>query len=87
MGGNPAEQAGEARPDGMQRLLSQAIWDTDGVRDEPLALMCLSSWAPRRLCWSLMKLVSPNEATSRLALLCTTVEAVVKWKPVRWACF
>jgi SRSO17 transposase len=29
-----AEHAGEARPDGMQRLLSQAVWDTDGVRDE-----------------------------------------------------
>src|SRR5438034_9302859 len=29
-----AEHAGEARPDGMQRLLSQAIWHTDGVRDD-----------------------------------------------------
>jgi SRSO17 transposase len=29
-----AEHAGEARPDGMQRLLSHAVWDTDGVRDE-----------------------------------------------------
>jgi SRSO17 transposase len=29
-----AEHAREARPDGMQRLLSQAVWDTDGVRDE-----------------------------------------------------
>jgi len=29
-----AEHAGEARPDGMQRLLSSAVWDTDGVRDE-----------------------------------------------------
>ena len=29
-----AEHAGEARPDGMQRLLSQAVWDTDGVRDD-----------------------------------------------------
>jgi SRSO17 transposase len=29
-----AEFAGEARPDGMQRLLSQAVWDTDGVRDD-----------------------------------------------------
>jgi SRSO17 transposase len=32
--GNPAEHAGEARPDGMQRLLSSAVWDTDGVRDD-----------------------------------------------------
>ncbi len=29
-----AEHAGEARPDGMQRLLSSAIWDVDGVRDD-----------------------------------------------------
>src|SRR6266487_202906 len=29
-----AEQARETTPYGMQRLLSQATWDTDGVRDE-----------------------------------------------------
>lgn len=29
-----AEHAGEARPDGMQRLLSSAIWDADLVRDD-----------------------------------------------------
>jgi hypothetical protein len=29
-----AEHAGEARPDGMQRLLWQAVWDTEGVRDD-----------------------------------------------------
>ncbi len=29
-----AEQAGEATPDGMQRLLSTAVWDVEGVRDE-----------------------------------------------------
>ncbi len=29
-----AEQAGERRPDGMQRLLSNAVWDQDRVRDE-----------------------------------------------------
>ena len=29
-----AEQAGESRPDGMQRLLSNAVWDENGVRDE-----------------------------------------------------
>jgi hypothetical protein len=33
-GGPLAEQAGERRPDGMQRLLSNAVWDEDGVRDE-----------------------------------------------------
>jgi SRSO17 transposase len=29
-----AEQAGEASPDGMQRLLRRADWDVDGVRDD-----------------------------------------------------
>lgn len=29
-----AEYAGEATPDGMQRLLSTAVWDEDGVRDD-----------------------------------------------------
>jgi hypothetical protein len=29
-----AEQAGEAGPDGMQRLLRRADWDVDGVRDD-----------------------------------------------------
>ena len=29
-----AEQAREKTPYGMQRLLSQAVWDQDGVRDE-----------------------------------------------------
>ena len=29
-----AEHAGEAHPNGMQRLLSQAVWDTDGLRDD-----------------------------------------------------
>src|SRR5690242_11255479 len=29
-----AEHAGEEHPSGMQRLLSHAVWNTDGVRDE-----------------------------------------------------
>ena len=29
-----AEHAREGRPDGMQRWLSQAVWETDGVRDD-----------------------------------------------------
>lgn len=29
-----AEHAGETRPDGMQRLLSKAVWQHDRVRDE-----------------------------------------------------
>src|SRR5438067_9040143 len=34
-----AEHAKERRPYGMQRLLSQAIWDHDGVRDELRAFL------------------------------------------------
>src|SRR5712691_8889689 len=33
-----AEQAREATPYGMQRLLSQAVWDEEGVRDEVRAI-------------------------------------------------
>ncbi len=29
-----AEAAGDATPDGMQRLLNRAAWDADGVRDD-----------------------------------------------------
>src|SRR3954465_296111 len=29
-----AEHAGDATPDGMQHLLSRAVWDTDGVRED-----------------------------------------------------
>jgi hypothetical protein len=29
-----AEHAGEARPDGMQRLFTTARWNADGVRDD-----------------------------------------------------
>ncbi len=35
-----AERARELRPYGMQRLLSQAVWDEDGVRDELRTFVC-----------------------------------------------
>ena len=41
-----AEQAREATPYGMQRLLSQAVWDVDGVRDEMRA--SLGTWQSLR---------------------------------------
>src|SRR6266536_518193 len=41
-----AEQAREARPYGMQRLLSAAVWDQDAVRDELRALVSQSLRAP-----------------------------------------
>src|SRR5437660_6853638 len=34
-----AEHARQGRPYGMQRLLSRAVWDQDGVRDELRALV------------------------------------------------
>jgi hypothetical protein len=43
-----AEQAREATPYGMQRLLSGAVWDEAGVRDEvrALALSHLGTFSP-----------------------------------------
>jgi hypothetical protein len=35
-----AEAAGDATPDGMQRLLNQAAWDADGVRDDVRVSVC-----------------------------------------------
>ncbi len=37
-----AEHARQARPYGMQRLLSRAVWDQDAVRDELRRLVCQS---------------------------------------------
>src|SRR5260370_24524781 len=41
-----AEQARLARPYGMQRLLSRAVWDEDGCRDDLRALVCHSLHPP-----------------------------------------
>jgi len=41
-----AEHARQARPYGMQRLLTRAVWDEDGVRDELRALVCQSLSPP-----------------------------------------
>src|SRR5260370_24840502 len=41
-----AEHARQARPYGMQRLLSRAVWDQDGVRDDLRALVCQSLHPP-----------------------------------------
>jgi SRSO17 transposase len=41
-----AEHARQARPYGMQRLLSRAVWDEDGVRDDLRALVCQSLHPP-----------------------------------------
>ena len=41
-----AEQARQARPYGMQRLLSHAVWDEDGVRDDLRAWVCQTLHPP-----------------------------------------
>lgn len=41
-----AEQARELRPYGIQRLLSHAIWDEDGVRDELRTFVCQTLHPP-----------------------------------------
>ena len=41
-----AEHARQARPYGMQRLLSRAVWDEDGVRDDLRAFVCQSLHSP-----------------------------------------
>lgn len=46
-----AEQAGEAGPDGMQRLLRRADWDVDGSATTS-AITWSSSSATLQVCWS-----------------------------------
>ena len=45
-----AELAGEATPDGMQRLLSTAHWDADAVRDDLVAYVLGAAGRSRRRC-------------------------------------
>ncbi len=44
-----AEHAREGRPYGMQRLLSRAVWDQDGVRDDLRSLVCQALHPPSLL--------------------------------------
>lgn len=82
-----AEHAGEARPDGMQRLLASAVWDTDGVRDEPLVPTRWSNWARSRPFSPSMKPAFSNRANIRLALAGNTAEPPDKSRIVRWGSF
>jgi hypothetical protein len=50
-----AEHAGETSPDGMQHLLSQAVWDADAVR-EICACMSWIIWVIPVRCWWSMRL-------------------------------
>jgi len=45
-GGPLAEHARQARPYGMQRLLSRAVWDEDGCRDDLRAFVCQTLHPP-----------------------------------------
>src|SRR5260370_25610625 len=44
-----AEHARQSRPYGMQRLLSRALWDQDGVRDDLRAFVCQTLHPPALL--------------------------------------
>ncbi len=46
-----AEFAGEATPDGMQRLLTTATWDVDGY-EMTCAPMWSRRWVHQQGCWS-----------------------------------
>ena len=45
-----AEQAGDATPDGVQRLLYNCVWDADLVRDD-LGTTWWITWGRLRVCW------------------------------------
>jgi hypothetical protein len=49
-----AEQAGEATPDGMQRLLNGAGWDADGSATTSASMSWSTSATPGR-CWCWMR--------------------------------
>ena len=64
-----AEQAREATPYGVQRLLSQAVWDTDGVRDDLRAYVLehLGTPAARGAPRLPLSYVHPGESCAREA--------------------
>lgn len=43
-----AEQAGEETPDGMQRLLGNAVWDEEAVRDKVCQYVWSNTWERHR---------------------------------------
>ncbi len=53
-----AEHAKEQRPSGMQRLLSQAVWDHEGVRDE-LRTFLWQALSPLPLPWEAASPAAP----------------------------
>src|SRR5436305_13977958 len=81
-----AEHAREARPDGMQRLLSSAVWDTDGVRDD-LRTYALEHLGTKSAIVSSTKRVFPNRASTRQASGCSIAAPPARSRIVRWASF
>ena len=98
-----AEHAKQARPYGMQRLLSRAIWDEDGVRDELRAYVLQSVNSPSLLqigkqsCDVLdapfpvyvleRSVVFPNGARTQLGSRCSIAARPGRWTTVKWASF
>ena len=61
-----AEFAGDASPDGMQRLLNFSPWDEGAARDALRATSCVR-WATRRRCWRWTRRDSLKRAACRPA--------------------
>ena len=59
------EHAGDPSPDGMQHLLTRAVWDHDGVRDDIRTPMSSSTSVIRERCWLLTRPVISRRAASR----------------------
>ena len=98
MAGRSLNRPDELRPYGMQRLLSRAVWDQDGVRDELRTLVCQTLHPPPLCplelppqasspCWSSMKAAFPNGAATPLASAPSIVGAPGASKIARSASF
>ena len=81
-----AEHAREARPNGMQRLLSSAVWDTDGVRDD-LRSYVLEQLGQEAAILVIDETSFPKGAANRQASGCSIVEPQDRLRTVRWASF
>ncbi len=92
-----AEHARQSRPYGIQRLLSRAVWDQDGVRDELRRVVCQTlsrrlcrrrrQTRPLSRCWSLMKVAFPNAASTPLGSGSNIAASVGASKTARWVSF
>ena len=82
-----AEHAREATPYGMQRLLSQAVWDVGLVRDE-LRAYALEHLGTHEAILAIDETSFRQPlATTRLGLASSIVARRGKWRTARWASF